>query len=222
MPSFEVVNLSVIWCIGLLAVILTVNARGALRALFSAIITIGIFAVACCLTFLKVQGYENYVMPWAVSEKDSLSVDEEDLSMRESKAGENGYAERYVSAAQKLIGEGLDLTKQIESLNALPRNISEPEREKAESKALAIRNSAAHLNSRAISLFHSQTQRESYSHLVHATENLRLAGYSMHVYTTLENADERQVQFEQGKSRAAAAKKELEASRAELGMISGK
>ncbi len=222
MPSFEVVNLSVIWCIGLLAIILTVNARGALRALLSAVFTIGIFVIACCLTFLKVQGYENYVMPWAGSEKDTLSVETKNFSVRESNAGENGYVERYVAAAQKLIVEGLDLTKQIESLDAFPKNISEPEREKAESKALAIRNSAAHLNSRAISLFHSQNQRESYSRLVRATEDLRLAGYSMHVYTTLENADERRVQFEQGKSRAAAAKKKLEASRAELGMISGK
>ena len=99
------------------------------------------------------------------------------------------------------------LAEQIEKSKELSVRASEPNREAAESKALAIRNSTAKVNSRATSLFHPKSLSELHGQLVRASESLRLAGYALHAYTTLEDAEERKAQFEQSKRQAKLAAK---------------
>lgn len=206
MSSFDAVGLALVWCIGLLAVMQTINARGVWRVSASAILTAAILFVAGFLTFLKFHEYESLVAPQSPSimEKGNVAVVE-----RESDG-------RLVESAKKIAKEGLELANQIGKIKSLPRNLSEPEREKAESKALALRNATAQLNSRAVNALSGKSDRTAYSQLIRATENLRLAGYSMHVYVTLENAEERNVQFKQGKSRAETAAKDLNACLSDL------
>lgn len=206
MPSFDAVGLSLIWCIGLLAVMQAINARGVWRVAASAILTAVILFVAGFSTYLKFQEYEGLVAP------ESPSVMESGKAM----AVEGKIDDRLAESAKKMAKEGLDLASQIGKIKSLPRNISEPEREKAESKALALRNATAQLNGRAVNAFSGKSGQVAYSRLIRATEDLRLAGYSMHVYATLESAEERDVQFKQGKSRAESAMKELKACLSDL------
>lgn len=63
------------------------------------------------------------------------------------------------------------------------------------------------MNSRATSLFHPKSLSEIHGELVRASEFLRLAGYALHAYTTIEDAEERKAQFEQSKRQAALAVK---------------
>ncbi len=222
MPAFDLISLSILWCIGLLATLQAINARSAIRAALSGIITVVIFVIAGFFTYMKVEGYGSFVseelsprpllaLNEALSGKDSeaLPVAAPEIASKESpKNRENGTAlRRYTAQAQKIATEGIALAEQIEKSKELSVRASEPNREAAESKALAIRNSTAKVNSRATSLFHPKSLSELHGQLVRASESLRLAGYALHAYTTLEDAEERKAQFEQSKRQAKLAAK---------------
>lgn len=217
MPAFDLISLSILWCIGLLATLHAINARGAIRAALSGIITVVIFVIAGFFTYVKIEGYGSFVseelsprpllaLNEALSGKDTetLPGTAPEIASNESpKNRENGTAlRRYTSQAQKIATEGIALAEQIENSKALSSGTSEPNRETAESKALAIRNSTARVNSRATSLFHPKNMSELHGQLVRASESLRLAGYALHAYTTIESSEERKAQFEQSKRQA--------------------
>ncbi len=222
MPAFDLISLSILWCIGLLATLQAINARGAIRAALSGIITIVIFVIAGFFTYMKVEGYGSFVseelsprplvaLNEAISGKDAEASSEAtpEIALKESpKNRENGTAlRRYTAQAQKIATEGIALAEQIEKSKALSNGASEQNRETAENKALAIRNSTAKVNSRATSLFHPKSLSELHGQLVRASESLRLAGYALHAYTTIEDAEERKAQFEQSKRQATLAAK---------------
>lgn len=222
MPAFDLISLSILWCIGLLATLQAINARGAIRAALSGIITVVIFVIAGFFTYMKVEGYGSFVseelsprplvaLNEVLSGKDAEASPE--IALKESpKNRENGTAlRRYTAQAQKIANEGIALAEQIEKSKALSNGASEQNRETAENKALAIRNSTAKVNSRATSLFHPKSLSELHGQLVHASESLRLAGYALHAYTTIEDAEERKAQFEQSKRQAKLATKALTA-----------
>jgi len=245
MPSFDLISLAILWSIALLALIQTLNATGAIKAAISGIVTIIIFLMAIFFSFLKVEGYGTFVSrelsPSAIiaaniaanqamakeRAADSAKATAEDkpatigLSSSAKKEALNSV-ERYVSYAEKIADEALDLAGQIGDMEALPNDISEPNREKAESKALAIRNSTAKVNGKASSLFHPRSLSELHQQLIRATESLRLAGYALHAYTTLENAEDRKTQFEQSKRHAASAAKAIAQYKTELGNVTAK
>ncbi len=222
MPAFDLISLSILWCIGLLAMLQAINARGAIRVALSGIVTVVIFVLAGFFTYLKVEGYGSFVSE-ELSPRPLVAINEA-LSGKNAEAAGNGEPEsaskespekrevglalrRYTAAAQRIASDGIALAEQIEESGALASGTSEPVRETAESKALAIRNSTARVNSRATALFHPKSLSELHGQLVRASEFLRLAGYALHAYTTIEDAEERQAQFEQSKRQAALAAK---------------
>lgn len=222
MPAFDLISLSILWCIGLLAILQAINARGAIRAALSGIITVLIFVIAGFFTYMKVEGYGSFVseelsprplvaLNEALSGKDCEALPETapKIASKESpKNKENGTAlRRYTTQAQKIASEGIALAEQLEKSKAISNGASEQNREIAESKALAIRNSTAKVNSRATSLFHPKSLSELHGQLVRASESLRLAGYALHAYTTIEDSEERRAQFEQCKRQATLAAK---------------
>lgn len=222
MPAFDLISLSILWCIGLLAMLQAINARGAIRVALSGIVTVVIFVMAGFFTYLKIEGYGSFVSE-ELSPRSLVAINEA-ISGRNVEVSGNGEPEavskespknrevgtayrRYTTAAQKIANDGIALAEQIEQSGTLARGTSEPVREIAESKALAIRNSTARVNSRATSLFHPKSLSEIHGELVRASEFLRLAGYALHAYTTIEDAEERKAQFEQSKRQAALAAK---------------
>lgn len=222
MPAFDLISLSILWCIGLLAMLQAINARGAIRVALSGIVTVVIFVMAGFFTYLKIEGYGSFVSE-ELSPRSLVAINEA-ISGRNVEVSGNGEPEavskespknrevgtayrRYTTAAQKIANDGIALAEQIEQSGTLAHGTSEPVREIAESKALAIRNSTARVNSRATSLFHPKSLSEIHGELVRASEFLRLAGYALHAYTTIEDAEERKAQFEQSKRQAALAVK---------------
>lgn len=246
MPSFDLINLAILWSIALLALIQTINATGAIKAAISGIITVVILVMAGFFSYMKIEGYGTFVSrelsPTAIIAA-NIAANE---TMAKERAASNAKTkaepkpavigmsssvtdkdainsiERYISSAEKIADEALDFAAQINEMNALPNDISEPDREKAESKALALRNSTAKVNSKATSLFHPRSVSELHQQLIRATENLRLAGYALHAYTTLDGVENRKTQFEQSKRQASAAAKVIFAYKAELGKLTDK
>ncbi len=215
MPAFDLVSLAVLWCIGLLAVLHVINAKGAIRLALSGIVTVLILLVAGFFTYVKVEGYGSFVSE-ELSPKPIVAINE---AISKKSRGAEGSLEaksaeaskRYVASAVKIADEGISLASQIQTAKALSEGLSEPGRESAENRALAIRNSTSRVNSRATALFHPKSLGELHAKLVHASELLRLAGYALHAYTTIENAEERRAQFEESKRQAALARSEFSA-----------
>ena len=242
MPSFDLISLAILWSIALLALIQTLNATGAIKAAISGIVTVIIFLMAIFFSFLKVEGYGTFLSrelsPSAIiaaniaaneamakeraADSAKVSFDAKPATIELSSSAKKealNSVERYVSHAEKIADEALDLAAQIGDIDALPNDISEPNREKAENKALAIRNSTAKVNGKATTLFHPRSLSELHQQLIRATESLRLARDALHAYTTLENAEDRKTQFEQSKRQAVSAAKAITLYKTALGNV---
>ncbi|MCK9182084.1 MAG: hypothetical protein M0P13_04285 [Fibrobacteraceae bacterium] len=214
MQQSDLISIAILWGIGLLALIQTINARGAIRLSLSAIATIVIFVIAGFFSYMKISGYSSYISP-DLAPRMSLSAITQDASS-ESKRTEtendgNSKAinsiEAYTTSAEKIADESIALANDILNFSEIQSDASESTRETLESKALSLRNATAKENRQATELFHPRSVSEIHSELIRATENLRLAGYSLHSYTTLDNEDEKAAQAEQYKKQAEIANK---------------
>lgn len=234
MPAFDLVNLAILWCIGLLALLQTLNTHGAFRAALSGIVTVLILVVAGLFSYLKVESYGSFVSeelspPSLVAINDALSKkgvsptapqengEQEAVPDVRQKSRESSTAiRRYAVAAKKIADEGIAAAEQIAKTQPLPNGTSEANREIAENKALSIRNATAKVNSRATSLFHPKSLSPLHGELVRASESLRLAGYALHAYTTIEDSGERRAQFDESKRQAKNAAEAFAAYKASL------
>lgn len=212
MQQSDLISIAILWGIGLLALIQTINARGAIRLSLSAIATIVIFVIAGFFSYMKISGYSSYISP-DLAPKMSLSAITQDASS-ESKRTENegnskaiNSIETYTTSAEKIADESIALAADILNFGEIQNDASESTRETLESKALSLRNATAKENRQATELFHPRSVSEIHTELIRATENLRLAGYSLHSYTTLDNEDEKAAQAEQYKKQAEIANK---------------
>lgn len=111
-----------------------------------------------------------------------------------------GRLERYIEESGKVIEKMISITESIQSFEPLAQGIDEAGRETRSSQALAISNSAASLNKRALGLFHPHESSEAHKVLIQASESLRLAAYSLYNYTLQEGADEQEAQMKQSRS----------------------
>ena len=239
MLAFDLIGLAILWSIGLLALIQTINSRSAIRASLSGIITVVIFLIACVFSYLKIEGYGSFVSPelsptsilatnLAIGNAESGTSDGKKLSSEDRPSGASSATnaihslERYVASAVKIADEANALASRILATKPLANDIDEATREKAESKALAIRNKTAQLSDKATSLFHPKSVSLQHQNLVRATEGLRLAGYALHAYTTMENSADTQEQFEQSMHQSATAQKTLAGFKSELDKLQQK
>ncbi len=210
MPQFDLVNLAILWCVGLLALVQTINAHGAIRLSLSAITTTVIIIAAVFFTYLKVSDYRNLVTPETL-ENSIIQQSASSTSVETPASATKGInsTDVYVPSAQKIVDEALENIKSIQAFETLLPDASESMREDAERKALSLRNQTAKLNQQATGLFHPRSVSEMHAQLVHATENLRLAGYSLHAYTTMEDETQKESQREQYLKQADLAKQAL-------------
>ena len=172
MLAFDLIGLAILWSIGLLALIQTINSRSAIRASLSGIITVVIFLIACVFSYLKIEGYGSPELSptsilatnLAIGNAESGTSDGKKLSSEDRPSGASSATnaihslERYVASAVKIADEANALASRILATKPLANDIDEATREKAESKALAIRNKTAQLSDKATSLFHPKRQ----------------------------------------------------------------
>ncbi len=200
------VNLAILWCLALLALVQAINAKGIIRTSVSWIISVAIIAVALVFTYLHVVKYEELsILPSVLKREVSMEKKE----IRPAATVPVKTISDYVASAQKLVTAAENEIRFIEDFRELPANVSAKTQEEEERKALSLRNQTAQTNQSAVGLFHPRSVSETHQELVQATENLRLAGYSLHAYTGLDNAEERKTQRTQYLNQLESAKKYL-------------
>jgi hypothetical protein len=111
--------------------------------------------------------------------------------------------ESYLVDAETAIKRMTDITNSIDDFDPLPSNVSESEREKRSSQALAINNNAVALNKKVLGLFHPHESSEAHADLIQASECVRLAAYALYNYTLQENPEQQLILFRQSRDQIA-------------------
>jgi hypothetical protein len=124
--------------------------------------------------------------------------------------------DRYINETDKVIARMYEIMAAIDSYEPIAPSISDAEREKRGSQALAINNNATALNKKALGLFHPHESSEAHSELIQATESLRLAAYSLYTYSLQEDTEEQMNQYKQSRSQIAQTKIFLERFRNDI------
>lgn len=127
-----------------------------------------------------------------------------------------GRLDRYIDETNKVIARMHEIMAAIDSYEPIAPSISDAEREKRGSQALAINNNATALNKKALGLFHPHESSEAHSELIQATESLRLAAYSLYTYSLQEDTEEQMNQYKQSRSQIAQTKIYLERFRNDI------
>ncbi len=120
--------------------------------------------------------------------------------------GKDGSSERldvYTSKAENIIGRMREIMTAIDEFEPMAANISESEREVRSSQALAINNNAAALNRKVVGMAHPRNAADAHAELIQASENVRLAAYSLYNYTLRENPEDQLVQYKQARNQIA-------------------
>ncbi len=121
-----------------------------------------------------------------------------------------GRLDKYIDETGKVIERMNSVIESINNFGKLPANISESEREKRSSQALAINNNATAINKKTLGLFHPHESTEAHSELIQASESVRLAAYSLYTYTLQEDPQEQANQYNQARSQIAQARVSLD------------
>lgn len=121
-----------------------------------------------------------------------------------------GRLDRYVDETNKVIERMQEILTAIDTFEPIAPNIGDAEREQRGSQALAINNNATALNRKTLGLFHPHESSEAHSELIQATENLRLAAYSLYTYSLQEDTEEQMNQYKQSRSQIAQTKIHLD------------
>ncbi len=117
-----------------------------------------------------------------------------------------GRFNRYIEETNKVVARMETIMESIDNYEPLSPNISEAERELRGSQALAINNNAVAINKRTLGLFHPHESSEVHTELIQASENLRLAAYSLYTYSLQEDTEEQMNQYKQSRSQIAQTK----------------
>ncbi len=113
--------------------------------------------------------------------------------------GSMSRLESYLMDAETVINRMNVITNSIDDFEPLPANISESEREKRSSQALAINNNAVALNKKVLGLFHPHESSEAHSELIQASECVRLSAYALYSYTLQENPEQQLILYRQSR-----------------------
>lgn len=119
---------------------------------------------------------------------------------------DDGSPERlkeYTASAETVISRMRDIMTSIDEFEPLAANITEADREIRSSQALAINNNATALNKKVMGLYHPHSAAEAHSELIQASENVRLAAYSLYNYTLQENPEDQLKQYKQARNQIA-------------------
>lgn len=205
MNDAEIIPIAILWCIGLLALIQALNARGAIRISLTWIVTSIIILISIAVTYIQFS--DNEAM--AISSSSAFSDAPPESNTTHAKQNEVRM-NSYLASSKKLMAEIKETINSVESFNTENKPANESERETWERQALSLSKQTAKINQRTLGLFHPREVSELHGTLVQATENLRLAGYTLHAFSTLEDPEQKQVQKEQYLHQITQAKKNLD------------
>lgn len=191
MNSSEIISISILWCIGLLALIQALNARGAIRVSLTWIITVAIVLIAIVITYIQISNNDPPL--WAKSmSSTSVSTSSEATSKKDT-----FRLKAYALSSKKLSSELESLIKSIEAFDFNKKTKNEAEKETWERQALSLKLQTEKLLNQARNQFHPQSCTEAYKLLLESSESLRLAGYGVHIFSTLEDPIQKKAEAQQ-------------------------
>lgn len=143
---------------------------------------------------------EKTATPKAYQAANSVSAPAEPREEKKFSENAKGRLDRYVDETSKVIERMNAVMESIRNFAPVPANISESEREKRSSQALAINNNATSINKKILGLFHPHETTDVHSELIQASESVRLAAYSLYTYALQEDPEEQASQYRQATS----------------------
>ncbi|MCQ2109399.1 MAG: hypothetical protein MJZ05_11635 [Fibrobacter sp.] len=151
--------------------------------------------------------YQDYIKSFENGEGGKILYDKKKSKSPNQVSGKDENSperlKEYTASAETVIGRMRDIMTSIDEFEPLAANISESEREARSSQALAINNSATALNKKVMGLYHPHSAAEAHSELIQASENVRLAAYSLYNYTLQENPEDQLKQYKQARNQIA-------------------
>ncbi|HSQ41841.1 MAG TPA: hypothetical protein VLM37_06155 [Fibrobacteraceae bacterium] len=191
-------ELAVTWSIGLLAIIVSLNARGTLRIALSWVLTAAIVSLCVFASVMHVSELKQRFLdgasaetPLVASKPISPSRGMGSLGKMEGSQTDERIAENYIQQAQRIVGSALGCAGAISSFDA--RSLStlpDEQYEQEQSRALSLRNQSSSISRQVKALHSPQSLSWLQNDFDKAAENLRLAGWAVHAYFGAENSDE--------------------------------
>ena len=157
--------------------------------------------------------YQDYIASFENGEGGKILPNKSNASKQKGasatsgqKAKEDGTLSRfdsYIIDAETAIKRMTDIINAIDNFEPIAPNISEAEREKRSSQALAINNNAVALNKKVLGLFHPHESSEAHTDLIQASECVRLSAYALYNYTLQENPEQQLILYRQSRDQIA-------------------
>jgi hypothetical protein len=204
-------DLAVLWSLGLIAVIISVNAKGTARISLSWFFTAAVVTLCISASILKVSALKNRLLDGASAEPPaemSAPVNPVPAQPSNTKTQTPGpssasvsstdQTKDYLEQASRIVGTALGCAGAINSfdIDALA-NIADSQYEREQSRALSLRNQSSSISRQVKSLQVPQNLAWLQADLDKATENLRLAGWAVHAYFAAENNDDEKAMQDQ-------------------------
>lgn len=223
-------ELAVIWAIALVAVLVSINARGSVRVTFSWVITTLIIGISVVVSTMKVSTFKQQLLDGAASDAplvapapvaapaEKPAVAEQAPVAEAPVVQESGdQIKDYVESSQRIVGSALGLAGAIGAFDVtLLADLPDTKYEQEQSRALSLRNQASSISRQVKSLRVPNRFTYIQADLDKATESLRLAGWAVHAYFGAENDDDEKNYQDQFLRYSRAAQVDLKAIQQEL------
>lgn len=198
-------DIAVVWTIGLLAVLISINARGTVRTTFSWVVTVVIIGICVFASTMKISTLKRQLFDGAIA--DSMPTEPIDSKAVAAPApaapaalapaaaqSTNNSAEQvkeYLNATQRIVGSALGCAGAISAFDVQAlSDLPDQQYEREQSRALSLRTQASNISRQVKALVVPTSMTYVQADLEKAVENLRLAGWAVHSFFSAENDDE--------------------------------
>lgn len=201
-------DIAVVWAIGLLAVLVSINARGTVRITFSWVITVAVLGICIFASTMKISTLKRQLFDGAIA--DSMPSDTVPpatmpvqttpaLSASQTQApvpSLDDQAKEYLKAAQRIVGSALGCAGAITAFETTGLgDLPDSRYEQEQSRALSLRNQASSISRQVKTLVVPASMAYIQADLEKSAESLRLAGWAVHSFFSAEN-DQEEANFE--------------------------
>jgi len=200
--QIDLINLTILWALGLVALSVAINSKGAARITISFFLAVVILGMGGFFTTLKLTALkDDFAMQPATQEiEQPVAIpqppqpDPESLAvaklLAEKEEEEEAIAE-YKKIIKPLLGQGKSLASAVYNFRMGDlRALSDTEYESLQNKAMNLRTRSTSLSRRIKNTQAPASMVPLQQSINSAAEKLRLAGYSLHRFFNAENAEE--------------------------------
>lgn len=200
--QIDLINLTILWALGLVAISVAINSKGAARITISFFLAVVILGMGGFFTTLKLTALKDdfAIQPAAQKIEQPVAIpqapqpDPESLAVAkllEEKEEEEEAIAEYKQIMKPLLGQGNSLASAVYNFRMGDlRALSDTEYESLQNKAMNLRTRSTSLSRRIKNTPAPASMVPLQQSINSAAEKLRLAGYSLHRFFNAENAEE--------------------------------